>query len=94
MIDMIEKVLLVFKIHLDIGFTGYASDVPETYIHEYLPAAINRFIRGICISICTTMYGIQTFPCGIRMTQNSDLPFITDQTHIKMIRHMHECRNK
>ncbi|MBR5445694.1 MAG: DUF5054 domain-containing protein, partial [Clostridia bacterium] len=37
---MIRKVLLVFKTHLDIGFTGYAADVLEKYLHEYLPAAI------------------------------------------------------
>ncbi len=37
---MIRKVLLVFKTHLDIGFTGYAADVLEKYVHEYLPAAV------------------------------------------------------
>lgn len=37
---MIKNVLLVFKTHLDIGFTGYASDVKEKYCREYLPAAI------------------------------------------------------
>ena len=37
---MIRNVLLVFKTHLDIGFTDYASDVREKYLNEYLPAAI------------------------------------------------------
>jgi len=37
---MIRKVLLVFKTHLDIGFTGYAADVREKYLNEYLPSAI------------------------------------------------------
>ncbi len=37
---MIRKVLLVFKTHLDIGFTDYAADVREKYLNEYLPAAI------------------------------------------------------
>ena len=37
---MIKDVLLVFKTHLDIGFTGYAADVKEKYCQEYLPAAI------------------------------------------------------
>jgi len=37
---MIRKVLLVFKTHLDIGFTDYAVDIREKYLNEYLPAAI------------------------------------------------------
>ncbi len=37
---MIREVLLVFKTHLDIGFTAYAADVKEKYIREYIPAAI------------------------------------------------------
>lgn len=37
---MIRNVLLVFKTHLDIGFTDYAADVREKYLNEYLPAAV------------------------------------------------------
>ena len=37
---MIRKVLLIFKTHLDIGFTDYASCVREKYLQEYLPAAV------------------------------------------------------
>lgn len=51
---MIKEILLVFKTHLDIGYTDYAANVKEKYLHEYLPAAVrvarasehteNRFI--------------------------------------------------
>lgn len=37
---MIKEVLLIFKTHLDIGFTDYAAPVTEKYLHQYLPAAI------------------------------------------------------
>ena len=37
---MIRKVLLIFKTHLDIGFTDYASNVRTKYQEEYLPAAV------------------------------------------------------
>ena len=37
---MIKEVLLIFKTHLDIGFTDYAAPVTEKYLHTYLPAAI------------------------------------------------------
>ena len=37
---MIRNVLLIFKTHLDLGFTGYAADVREKYLNEYLPAAV------------------------------------------------------
>ena len=31
---------LVFKTHLDIGFTGYAADVVQTYFHKFIPQAV------------------------------------------------------
>jgi len=37
---MIRNVLLIFKTHLDLGFTGYAADVRDKYLNEYLPAAV------------------------------------------------------
>ncbi|MBR5870005.1 MAG: DUF5054 domain-containing protein, partial [Clostridia bacterium] len=37
---IIRKVLLVFKTHLDIGFTDYAGEVRQKYLNEYLPAAV------------------------------------------------------
>lgn len=38
---MIKEVLLVFKTHLDIGFTDFAANIKEKYIKEYIPAAID-----------------------------------------------------
>lgn len=37
---MIKEILLVFKTHLDIGYTDYAANVKEKYLREYLPAAV------------------------------------------------------
>ncbi|MBR5427791.1 MAG: hypothetical protein IK118_05535, partial [Clostridia bacterium] len=37
---MIKKVLLVFKTHLDIGYTDYASNVVGKYFSDYIPAAV------------------------------------------------------
>lgn len=37
---MIKEILLVFKTHLDIGYTDYAANVKEKYLTEYLPAAV------------------------------------------------------
>jgi hypothetical protein len=37
----IKKVYVVFKTHLDIGFTDLAETVTEQYMNEYIPAAIN-----------------------------------------------------
>ena len=36
----IKKVYVVFKTHLDIGFTDFAETVTEEYMDEYIPAAI------------------------------------------------------
>lgn len=37
---MITTVHVVFKTHLDLGFTDTASNVTDRYVHEYLPRAI------------------------------------------------------
>ena len=37
---MISKVLLLFKTHLDIGFTDYAENVVKQYLDTYMPRAI------------------------------------------------------
>jgi hypothetical protein len=38
--EMIRKVHVIFKTHLDIGFTDLASNVTERYFKQYIPAAI------------------------------------------------------
>lgn len=38
--DSIKKVHLIFKTHLDIGFTKLAGDVVKTYIEEFIPGAL------------------------------------------------------
>lgn len=37
---MKKEVLLIFKTHLDIGFTDYAKNVKENYINKFIPNAI------------------------------------------------------
>ncbi|HSG67426.1 MAG TPA: hypothetical protein VK994_01870, partial [Bacteroidales bacterium] len=37
----IEKVHVIFKTHLDIGFTNLAEKVLDTYIHDFIPRAIS-----------------------------------------------------
>lgn len=36
----IDKVYLIFKTHLDVGFTELGSKVVDTYNHEFIPAAL------------------------------------------------------
>ena len=36
----VKKVYLIFKTHLDIGFTDYAQNVKEKYLTQYIPNAI------------------------------------------------------
>ena len=36
----VEKVLVIFKTHLDIGFTDLSSKVEQSYIDYYIPKAI------------------------------------------------------
>ena len=42
----IDKVHVIFKTHLDIGFTDYARNVLRNYIQAYIPAAI-EFARQL-----------------------------------------------
>lgn len=35
-----KDVLVIFKTHLDVGFTGYSADVVDRYLKEYIPGAI------------------------------------------------------
>lgn len=37
---MVATIHVVFKTHLDIGFTDSAANVTDRYVHEFLPAAI------------------------------------------------------
>ncbi len=37
---MTQKIHLIFKTHLDIGFTDYAKNVLQKYFKEYIPASI------------------------------------------------------
>lgn len=38
---MVKEVLLIFKTHLDIGFTDYSENIVNDYINEYIPMAIS-----------------------------------------------------
>ncbi|MCR4692913.1 MAG: glycoside hydrolase, partial [Firmicutes bacterium] len=37
---MIKEVLVVFKTHLDIGFTDYSKNVVDKYLNNFIPSAI------------------------------------------------------
>ena len=37
----IDKLLVLFKTHLDIGFTDFASNVITKYMDDYIPKAID-----------------------------------------------------
>jgi len=37
---MVNEILIIFKTHLDLGFTDLASTIHEKYIKEYIPAAL------------------------------------------------------
>ncbi|MBQ4161164.1 MAG: DUF5054 domain-containing protein, partial [Clostridia bacterium] len=37
---MVKELILVFKTHLDIGYTDYAEKVVERYLTEFIPNAI------------------------------------------------------
>lgn len=43
-----KKIIVVFKTHLDIGFTDFAEEVTKKYMESYLPAAMRvaREMRG------------------------------------------------
>ncbi|MDR2763809.1 MAG: DUF5054 domain-containing protein, partial [Tannerella sp.] len=38
--EQIEKVYVIFKTHLDIGYTDFAAHVEKTYIENFIPKAI------------------------------------------------------
>lgn len=38
--NKIKKVILLFKTHLDVGFTDYSKNVIEHYVNEYIPKSI------------------------------------------------------
>lgn len=38
--SLVRRVHLVFKTHLDLGFTDFARNVAETYFEQYIPQAI------------------------------------------------------
>ena len=42
---MIKEVLLIFKTHLDIGFTDLAENVTKKYLNSYIPSAIETAYR-------------------------------------------------
>ena len=46
--DGIREIIVLFKTHLDIGFTGLANDVMDRYMSEYIPKAIEvaKALRG------------------------------------------------
>ena len=37
---MKKEILIIFKTHLDIGFTDYSENIIKRYIEEYIPNAI------------------------------------------------------
>lgn len=39
---MVQRVYLVFKTHLDIGFTDLGSSIVDKYLHSFIPNAIKR----------------------------------------------------
>lgn len=39
--SQVRKVYVIFKTHLDVGFTNLSSVVTQRYIHEFIPKAIN-----------------------------------------------------
>lgn len=42
---MAQKIHLIFKTHLDVGFTGYAADVVRTYFEKYIPTALHTALE-------------------------------------------------
>lgn len=39
--SQVRKVYVIFKTHLDVGFTNLSSVVTQRYIHEFIPKAID-----------------------------------------------------
>ena len=40
-----KKVIVVFKTHLDIGFTGLAQQVLDKYCLDFIPSAVDLAFR-------------------------------------------------
>lgn len=36
-----KEIFILFKTHLDIGFTDYSKNIVEKYINQYIPNAIS-----------------------------------------------------
>ena len=45
---IVDKIIVIFKTHLDLGFTNFAGTVKERYMKEYIPNAMRtaREMRG------------------------------------------------
>lgn len=41
----VDKVYVVFKTHLDVGFTDLSSVVTDRYVNEFIPKALTLFER-------------------------------------------------
>ena len=52
----IDKVYLIFKTHLDVGFTELGSKVVDTYNHEFIPAAL-KLSETFAANDTLRMYG-------------------------------------
>lgn len=39
--ENVKKVYVVFKTHLDVGFTDLSSTVTDRYLHEFIPKALS-----------------------------------------------------
>ena len=37
----INKIIVLFKTHLDIGFTDFSANVTKKYINEFIPNSIS-----------------------------------------------------
>ena len=49
---MERSIHLVFKTHLDVGFTDYASTVVRNYFKKYIPSALR--VRANCANPALT----------------------------------------
>ncbi|MDA8489713.1 hypothetical protein [Kluyvera sp. Awk 3] len=36
-----QRVHIIYKTHLDIGFTDYAQSIEDKYLTEFIPAVVN-----------------------------------------------------
>ena len=69
-IKMVKEVLVLFKTHLDIGYTDYAENVVDRYVNKFIPGAIEL---GYALKLTSIIIsGIQISPCGTGMTLCSD----------------------